>query len=329
MTLPQLNYISGLYDRVLPLLTGEASAEGFDLRFHPLDNPRGVFDLMARSSDYDASEMSSSEYITAVSRGGSPFVALPIFVSKMFRHSFIFINANSGISEPRDLAGKRIGVPLYTQSAAVWIRGILNSEYGVDLSGVRWVDGSLNQAGRYGDPKVPPLLKPINLEHAPADRSLNDMLVTGELDAVLGAEVPDALGGVPHVRRLFPDYREREKDYYRRTGIFPIMHMVVLRRAVVERHPGAGQALFNAMCKAKAIAEQKMRDVSATRYMLPWLNADIEEIDSVFGGDHWAYGVDANRRTLEQFIAYMVDQDLIAAPIPVESLFLSLTKGER
>lgn len=322
MSLPQLTYISGLYDRVLPLLTGEARPEGFDFRFHPLDNPRAVFDLMARSEDYDASEMSSSEYITAVSRGGSPYVALPVFVSKVFRHSFIFINTNAGIREPRDLAGKRIGVPLYTQSAAVWIRGILQSEYGVDLSGVRWVDGSLNRYGRYGDPKVPALLRPITLDHAPADRSLDDMLVAGELDAVLGAEVPISFGRAPHIQRLFPDYKEREQDYYRRTGIFPIMHMVALRRSVAERYPRAGQALFDAMCEAKAIAERKMRDVSATRYMLPWLNADIEEIDAVFGGDHWAYGLEANRRTLEQFIAYMVDQHLIAAPMPVESLFL-------
>lgn len=321
----QLNFIGGLYDRILPLFTGEVTVDGFDLRIHPVDSPREVFDRMARNADYDLSEMSSAEYVMAAARGGSPFVALPVFLSKVFRHGFIFVNAKARIEDPKDLAGKRIGVPLYTQSAAVWIRGILKTEYGVDLSGVRWVQGALNQAGRYGDPKILPLLKPIDLEAAPEGRSLDDMLVAGELDAVIGAEVPASLGRSPSVRRLFPDYREREKDYFRRTGIFPIMHLVILRREVQQRHPTAGQAIYDALCRAKAVAMRKMRDVSATRYMLPWLASDIEELDALFGADHWSYGIEANRRTLEQFVHHLVDQNMIPAPVPVDSLFLPVS----
>lgn len=323
----KLNFLSGTYDRVLPLFTGEVKLEGFDLRCHALDNPREVFDLMARTSQYDASEMSAAEYITSSSGGVSPFVALPAFVSKVFRHGFIFINQQAGIDGPEDLAGKRIGIPLYTQSAAVWIRGILQSEYGVDLSKVRWVQGALNYAGRYGRLAISPLLQPIDLEQAPEDRSLNDMLVSGDLDAVIGAEVPAAYGRVPFIRRLFPDFRDREKAYFRRTGIFPIMHLVVLRREVHERHPALGQALYDALCEAKALSIKKMRDVSVTRYMLPWLASDIEEIDALFGADHWAYGVEANRRTLEQFVDYLADQHLIPSRVPVEGLFLPVRES--
>lgn len=317
-----LNFVSGLYDRVLPLFTGEVKVDGFDLNFHALDNPREVFDRMARGTEYDASEMSSTEYIMSAARGDSPFVALPVFVSKVFRHGFIFINRNAGIERPEDLEGKRIGVPLYTQSAAVWIRGILASEYGVDLSTVRWVQGALNYAGRYGNPKVPPLLQPVDLVQAPEDRSLDEMLVAGDLDAVIGAEVPASHRRVPSIQRLFPDFRDREKAYFRKTGIFPIMHLTILRRAVLERHPTASQALYDAMCRAKALSIARMRDVSATRYMLPWLASDIEEIDDVFGADHWAYGITPNRATLERLIAYMADQHMIPSRLPVESLFL-------
>lgn len=317
----KIAFASGLYDRFLPLYTRQVVPDGIDLDYTVIDSPREIFDRMAGGLEFDACEMSGTEYITHLATGNSPFVALPVFASRMFRHGFIVVNTKSGIKTPKDLEGRRVGVQLYTMSAAMWIRGMLQHDYGVDLSNVTWVQGSIDSAGTHGTPTVLPLLKQPDVENNETDRSLSELLQDGDIDAVLTAQLPTGFGTHPDLARLFPDFRKVEADYYTRTKIFPIMHFVVIRKDFHEAHPEVAAALYAAFCKSKEIALERMYYTGALRYMLPFLPDDLDEIDRVFGGDPWPYGIEPNRPTLEAEIQYMVEQDYIAAPMAIEDLF--------
>jgi len=316
-----LTFACGLYDRMLALQTGEIKPDGIDLNFLTIDNPREIFDRMSNRLEFDACEMSSSEFISRFAADKLPFVALPVFASRAFRHGFIVVNRKH-VKSAADLAGKRIGVPLHTQTAAIFVRGLMQHDLGVDLSGIEWVQGAVNEPGGYGHPSVMPLLKPVRITPNQSGKSLSDLLESGDIQAVIGSNLPRALKRNPDVVRLFPDFRAREKDYYQRTGIFPIMHLVVIRKDLYERHPFVATSFYNACCAAKDRAWEKMRFPGTLRYMLPWLPDDIEEIDALFGGDCWPYGVEPNRRTLEALVNYMAEQGLIPAPIPIEKLFV-------
>jgi len=318
----RLSFACGLYDRMLPLYTGEVQAEGIDLDYVAIDSPRDIFDRMAGGLEFDVAEMSSSEFISRKSAGKCPFVAIPVFPSRVFRHGFIAINRGSGIRTPRDLEGKRIGVPLYTMTAAIWIRGHLQHEYGVDLSTIHWVQGSINSPGAHGNPSVLPPVKSVPIEINDGGKSLSQLLGDGAIDATIGTSLPLAIRHNPEIRRLFPDFREIEKKFYARTGIFPIMHLVAIRRDVYEKHPIIATSLYKAFCESKDRALAKMRYTGALRYMLPWMTADLDEIDEVFGGDPWPYGVAANTPTLEALVTYMVEQSVIAAPMRLDDLFV-------
>jgi 4,5-dihydroxyphthalate decarboxylase len=246
-----------------------------------------------------------------------------VFPSRVFRHGFITVNRKA-VKTPKDLEGKRIGVPLYTQTAALFIRGLLSDEYGVDLSGVHWVQGATNSADSHGNSAAPPLLKPVSIEQNRSGRSLSELLERNDIQAIIGSGLPDALRTNPDVQRLFPDFHAAELDYYRRTRIFPIMHLVAIRRDVYEKHPFIATSLYKAMNEAKDIALEKMRHVGALRYMLPGMTAELDEIDDVFGGDPWPYGIEPNRPTLEALVRYMAEQSLIKAPIPVDDLFVPI-----
>jgi 4,5-dihydroxyphthalate decarboxylase len=317
-----ITFACGLYDRMLALYTGDVKPDGIDLNFLVIDNPREIFDRMTNRLEFDACEMSSSEYVSRFAAKKLPFVALPVFASRVFRHGFIAVNRRF-VSAPNKLAGKRIGVPLYTQTAAIFIRGLMQHDLGIDLSGIEWVQGAVNEPGSYGHPSLMPLLKPVNITPNKTGKSLSDLLEAGEIHAIIGSNLPRALNRHPDVVRLFPDYRAREQDYFRRTRIFPIMHSVVIRNDLYERHPFVATSLYEAFCAAKDWAWQKMRFPGTLRYMLPWLPADIEEVDALFGGDCWPYGIEPNRPTLEALVTYMVEQGLIAEPIPIEKLFVS------
>ncbi len=208
-------------------------------------------------------------------------------------------------------------------TAAVFIRGLLQHEYGVDLSKIRWVQGAINSAGSHGDPHVLPLLKAVTMETADRSKSLDDLLVSGEIDATIGTSVPRSIRGNPAIARLIPDFREIEKEYYKRTRIFPIMHLVAIRKDVYQKHPFVATSLYNAMVRSKDLAVKKMKNLRALRYMLPWLAADLDEIDEVFGDDPWPYGLEANRPTLEALVTYLHDQAMIAETMPVDELFVS------
>jgi 4,5-dihydroxyphthalate decarboxylase len=316
-----ITFACGLYDRMLALQTGEIKPDGIDLNFLIMDNPREIFDRMSNGLEFDACEMSSSEFVSRYAANKLPFVALPVFASRVFRHGFIVVNRKF-ITSAKDLAGKRIGVPLYTQTAALFVRGLMQHDLGVDLSGIEWVQGAVNEPGAYGNPSVMPLLKPVTITPNETGKSLSDLLEAGEIQAIIGSNLPRALKRNPDVVRLFPDYRAREQDYFRRTRIFPIMHLIVIRNDVHERHPHVAASLYKAFCAAKDRAREKMRFPGTLRYMLPWLPADVEEIDELFGGDCWPYGVEPNRPTLEALVTYMAEQGLIPEPIPVEKLFV-------
>jgi 4,5-dihydroxyphthalate decarboxylase len=316
-----MTFACGLYDRTLPLYTRDAKPDGIDLNYLVIDNPREIFDRMGGAQEFEASEMSSSDFIRRHLAGNGPFVALPVFVSRVFRHGHIAVDRRV-IKSPKDLAGKRIGVPLYPMTAAIFIRGLLQHDHGVDLSGVTWVEGAINEAKPHGNPTRLPFAKPIAIEANNSGKSLSDLLEAGEIQATIGAGLPDAIKTNPDIVRLFPDYHARERDYFKRTGIFPIMHLVVVRRDLYEQHPFVATSLFNAFCDAKSRAAERMRYLGVLRYMLPWLASHIEEIDAVFGGDPWPYGIDANRATLEALVQYLVEQGLIAGPVPIEQLFV-------
>src|SRR5712691_6366498 len=266
-----LSFACGLYDRMLRLYTGEVAPAGIDLKFLANDEPRDIFDRMGGKLEFDASEMSSSEFISAFGAGQSRFVAIPVFASRVFRHGFIFFNRKSGIRTPRDLEGRRVGVPLYTMSAAIWIRGLLQHECGVDLSNIRWVQGALKKAGAHGQPTVAPLLKQPTIEINNSGKSLSKLLADGDIDAVISSRPVEGVGTNPDIQRMFPNYRAVEKEYYRRTHIFPIMHLVAIRRDVHEAHPFVAQSLYDALCESKDRALAQMREGGALRYMLPWL----------------------------------------------------------
>jgi 4,5-dihydroxyphthalate decarboxylase len=320
----RLTMACGLYDRMLDLYRGDVRPDGIELNFIPMDGPAGAretFDRMARL-EFDIAEMSSSEFIARKSAGRSSLVALPVFPSRVFRHGMLSINRRSGIASPKDLEGKRVGVPIYSMSAAVWMRGHLQDDYGVDLGRIHWVEGAINEPGPHGHPIMLPLLRPLSIEQNSSGKSLSDLLESGGIDAIVGTTLPDAIHHNPDIRRLFPNYREVEKDYYKRTRIFPIMHLIALRREVYENYPFIASSLFDAMCASKERARKRMRDLGTLPYMLPWMTSDLDEIDEVFGGDAWPYGIEPNRPTLEALVRYLHEQGIIAAMIPIEKLFV-------
>ncbi|OAL34257.1 hypothetical protein AYO20_06513 [Fonsecaea nubica] len=320
------NFASALYDRMVPLAVGEVQPAGLSVNFIDVHHPRDIFDRMIANQEFDASELSSSEYITRHVAGDSTFIALPVFPSRVFRHSFIVVNKDR-IKEPKDLDGKRIGVQLYTMTAAVFIRGLLQHEYGVDISSIEWVEGKMEGPGSHGKPSALKPLKPIKItQNTNPTKSLSDLLETGEIDATIGADIPACLGKAPHIDRLFPDFKKVEMDYYKRTGIFPIMHLVAMRRDYYEQNKFAASALYNALNESKELARKRMESTGALRYMLPWLPQELDEIHDVFGEDCWPYGIEENRKTLEALVQYLYDQSMIEKKVPIEELFAPVRK---
>ena len=319
----RLTFACGLYDRMLGLYTGDVQPEGIDLNYLVMDVSREVFDRMSGGQEFDLCEYSSSEFITRFAAGNSPFVAIPVFASRVFRNGYIWVNRKT-IKEPKDLEGKRIGVPFYTQTAAIFMRGLLQEDCGVDLSGCSWVQGAVNVPGTHGNPTVLPMVKPVKVEQNNSGKSLSDLLADNEVQAIISTMTPDSRRRNPDVQRLFPNFREHEREYFKRTRIFPIMHLIAIKRSVYEANPFIATSLFKAFNESKNLAWKKMRAVQTLRYMLPWLPDDLDEIDEVFGGDCWPYGIEPNRPTLEAMIRFMVDQGLIAKAIPIEDLFVPI-----
>jgi 4,5-dihydroxyphthalate decarboxylase len=303
---------------------GAIEIEGIDLNCITFRAGREIFDRMVGGQEFDVAELSASEFISLMGRGDCPFVALPVFPSRVFRHGYIFINTHRGIRAPKDLEGKRIGLPLYTQTAAIWVRGHLMHQFGVDLARVQWVQGAVEKIGSHGRPHAPPLLRPLRIEQNTSDEPLGAVLARGEIDALIGSRKPDELGRHPDVARLFPNYRTLERELYQKSKIFPIMHLVVIRRALYLRHPWIARSLYDAFVEAKQRARTRMRYAGSLSTMLPWLIDHVEETVAVFGDDAFPYGIEANRPTLRTLMTYMVEQHFIPQPIPIEDLFVPL-----
>ena len=322
-----LTVACGDYDRTKALQDGTVEPEGIRLNYIPLQAEE-IFWRMGGHREFDASEMSLSNHITMVSRGNSPFVAIPVFPSRFFRHSCIFINVDSGIQRPQDLKGKKVGAPEYSITAAVWIRGMLNDDYGIRTPDLEWLVGGQEEPGRKERValKLPPEIKVSPI--AP-DKTLNGMLESGEIHALISARAPSCfVKGSPKIRRLFPDYKEVEVDYYKRTKIFPIMHVLVIRKDLYDRGPWVARSLYKAFCQAKERAIKAMHISNTLVCTLPWLFAEIEQLKQLFGPDWWPYGIEPNRHTLETLIRYMGEQALIDRPVTVQELFAPSTTGE-
>jgi 4,5-dihydroxyphthalate decarboxylase len=310
-----LTFASCRYDRMEAIRDGDVAVEGVDLNCITLKSGRDVFDRMVGGREFDVAELSASEYIGLHGAGDCPFVAIPVFPSRVFRHGYIFINTRSGIRTPKDLEGRRVGLPLYTQTAAIWARGHLQHQFGVDLTSIRWVQGAVEKAGSHGKPQI---------ETNDSAEPLGELLARGAIDALIGSRKPDSFRRHPDVARLFPDYRTLERKLYETCKIFPIMHLIAIRRELHERHRWIATSFYKACIESKRAALARMRYAGSLGYMLPWLLAEIEEIDEVFGGDAWPYGIKANRATLQALVQYMFEQYFIAAPIPIEDLFIPL-----
>lgn len=291
------------YDRTRALMDGRISPDGIDLNY--LDMPvEETFFRMLRHREFDVAEMSLSSYTVSLSRPDRPFVAIPVFPSRYFRHSCIYVNADAGIQQPKDLVGKRIGTPEYQMTAPVWIRGILQEHYGVPVDSVTYVTGGEEEPGRPEKLKLD-LPERIRIEQIGPTQTLSQMLLSGEIDALHTARMPSTfLTGNGKVRRLFPDFAKVEREYFRQTGIFPIMHTVVIRREVYEANRWVAQSLFKAFQQAQRIAYADLRETAALKTMLPWLEATVEETVREMGDDYWPYGLERNRKALETFLRY-------------------------
>jgi 4,5-dihydroxyphthalate decarboxylase len=308
------------YDRTRALMDGSVAPDGIELVY--LNQPvEETFFRMMRYQEYDCSEMSLSSYVASLEKNPSPFIAIPVFPSRFFRHSCIFVSAKSGIGKPEDLKGKRIGVPEYQMTAPVWIRGILSDDYGVKVTECEHFSGGEEEPGR--DEKLK-LNLPAHIKLRPIgpEQTLSRMLADGELDALVTARAPSTFHKEPqNVRRLFPNYVEVEKEYYRRTRIFPTMHTVVIRRDVYERNPWVAQSLYKAFTAAKAKAYELYAQTAALPAMLPWLVSHVEEIRKEIGADWWPYGLEPNRKALETFLRYHHEQGLSKKLRAPEELF--------
>jgi len=313
-----LTLACGDYDRTRAIRTGEVRPNGVELNVVTLA-PEEMFYRMARFREFDVSELSLSTY-TVLRGRGEPLVAVPVFPSFSFRHSSIFVGAAAGIAAPKDLIGKRVGVPKYHMTAAVWIRGMLEDEYGVAPKDVHWFEGGEGSLVKEVDVTLPP---DVRRESVPAGRNLGDMVAAGELDAFVGARRPAAFG--ERVRRLFPDFRRVERAYYEKTGIFPIMHTLVLKEELARQHPWLPRSLYDAFVEAKRLAYQRLQFTAALPVSLPWLVAEAEETRALMGDDPFPYGVARNRKTLETLAGYTYRQGLAPRRLKVEEMFWEST----
>lgn len=312
------------YDRCHALINGRVQADGINLVPSPLE-PEESFHRAFQFQEFDVSELSLSSFTMLTSRGESPYVGIPAFVSRLFRHSGIYIRTDRGIDDPSRLSGLTIGLPEYQITANVWIRGILEEEYGVNLDSIAWRQGGLEDAGRE---ERSPLSLPsnIDLKPIPSDRNLSEMLATGEIDAMISARAPSCyLRGVPNVDRMFPDFKATEQNYYKRTKIFPIMHLIGIRRSIYERHPWVAVNLLKAFMQAKDHAMYELGQIGHLFSSLPWLVAGFQETVDLMGVNFWPYGVESNRAVLNRFLDYHHRQGLSKRRVAVDELFTPST----
>jgi 4,5-dihydroxyphthalate decarboxylase len=301
-------------------MDGSVQPDGIDLNY--LNMPvEETFFRMLRHREFDAAELSLSSYAVTRSNPDQPFIAIPVFPSRFFRHSCIYVNADAGIREPKDLIGKRIGTPEYQMTAPVWIRGILSDHYGVPVDSVSYYTGGVEETGRLEKVKLD-LPPNIRVQPIGSTQTLSQMLLDGEIDALYTARMPSSfMTGGGRVKRLFENYVEVEKEYYRDTGIFPIMHTVAIRRDVYEANRWVAQSLNKAFVEAQRRTYEDLRETAALKSMLPWAGAQYEESCKAMGDDFWPYGLERNRKCLETFLRYHHEQGLSKRLLTPDELF--------
>src|ERR1051326_39372 len=311
------------YDRTRALIDGRVKRDGIDLDISVL-KPRELFPRMLDDQEFHISELSLGSYASLVARGTSPFVAIPGPLSKLFRHDAIYVRKGAGIERPQDLKGKRVGTTQFGATAMVTIKGLLSDEFGVAPSDMKWFVGGLNTPAE--KPLIPlNLPKDVSLEFLGPGRTLEGMLADSELDALFSILLPRMfLDGSPEIARLFPDFKTVEQDYFRRTGIFPVMHIVAIRREIYREHPWIAKNLYRAFCEARDVAVGPLYDTDALIVALPWLIDHIEENWRIFGKDFWAYGLEPNRRAFDALCRWVHEQGLAPRRVTVEELFVDV-----
>ena len=308
------------YDRTAALFDGRVSIEGCDVAAVQLV-PEESFHRAFKYQEFDVTEVSMSSYLLTTARGDAHYVAIPAFVSRLFRHSGIYIRTDRGIKSPADLKGKVVGLPEYQMTANVWVRGMFQDEYGVKPSDIKWRNGGLEEAGRAERTKIT-LPAEIELQAIPKDRTLNDMLAKGEIDALLSARAPSCfLAGNPNVARMFPNYPEVEEAYFKKTGLFPIMHAIGIRKTLVEKHPWLAVSVYKAFLEAKRICMDEMGQIGHLHVTQPWSVYEYERLKKVMGEDYWAYGAHENKLPLETLMRYSFEQGLASRKIPLDEMF--------
>lgn len=311
------------HDRVMPVHDGSVPVPGTVITSHILPTTQ-LFPIAVQEARFDVTELSLSSHILQVARGDASYTAIPAFVSRAFRHNGFFRRAGSGIETPADLAGRSVGVPEYQMTAALWMRGIMADDYGVPATAVHWRTGALDQGIRHERLALEP---PADLRITPVrdGETLQDLLLTGEVDALLAPNPPRAfMEGDPRIERIFPDFETAERAYHSRTGFFPIMHVIAVRRSLCDSHPWLPAALFNAFNDSRLLAMQRLRDVwlgSANRLSLPWLNASMERTRATMGADYWPYGFAGARAEISAMCRYSVEQHLAPRLVTPEELF--------
>jgi 4,5-dihydroxyphthalate decarboxylase len=311
----------GDYDRTRPLVDGSVSIDGVEPTFLLL-SPEEMFFRAFRHVDFDVCELSLSSFAVRSARNDNPYIGIPVFPSRAFRHTAIVVRRDRGIESPQDLKGRRIGTPEYQLSACVWARGMLQDEYGVRPEDIDWVRGGMEDPGRIE--KIALHLPPaVRLQSAPADHTLSGMLAAGELDGIIGPRLPSCFGDpAAKVGWLFPDTVQAASQYYQRTGIFPIMHVIGVRRALAEAHPWLPATLLKAFSAAKTLALQRLADTSATKVTLPFVEEQLVAARGLLGEDFWSYGfTTGNRKVLDTFLGYHHAQGLSARRLTPEELF--------
>ncbi|MFL6798103.1 MAG: PhnD/SsuA/transferrin family substrate-binding protein [Xanthobacteraceae bacterium] len=317
----QLTVAVSRYDHVADVLNGIVSVQGIDLNV--LDLPlHDIFYRFVQFKEFDVAEISFAKYVSMISQGDDVLIALPVFPSRVLRHSAIYVRTDGPVKAPKDLAGRRVGVPEWAQTAGVYARGLLAEEFGIDLASIQWVQAGQDQAGR--QEKVA-LKLPAGISICSVtNKSLADMLVDGELDAALLAQPPARyLQGHPNIARMFPDWLSAEEQYAEKTKILPIMHTVAVRKAILDEHPWVAANLFKAFDEAKKRSVERALYAGMTYFPVLWGFEYARRTKNLFEGEYWPYGLEANRRTLDAFLRYAYDQGVCHRLLTIEELFPS------